>query len=1453
MIHDGRRIHLRAGLIAAPIRLRYKGSSGSNTVEQQSGPPQQVLNNYQNAYNTAQNVADNPSSGQSYSGATVAGFTPMQDAGFNAINTAANAGQPFLNAASQDVTNSQTPLLTPGLENQINANSGSTVANAANAWDSGIASSATGYAGGIQNAAGTGASGITNAANTLSPASLQQWESPYTQQVVGATEAQFNNQNAIQQTQLAGNAASAGAFGGDRQAVAQSVLAGQQQAQEAPVIAGLENQGYQTALGAAQQQAGLQTQAATAAGQLGLSGAEGAGQLGLSGAENAGQMAVSGASTAAQLGMQGVTQELGANEANAWLNSQGSFSLGNLGNEAQQQGLTAANSFLTAGGTQQQQAQNELNVPYESYLAAQAYPYQTSSFLTNAAEGLGSLSGGTGSTTSPGPSTLSQVAGLGVAGIGGYGLLNNSGLLSGVGDGLTSTGTSAADQAVGAADDAFIGGNRGGRVAGFAPGGAVGVSTVPNTGGIGGPVGIGVNMPDVSVNMIGGGRPLVDSSTGTTSTTTGGSSLSPLGSLINAGAGLAAGIFGGPAAGFAANELGSVDPRASPGYLLAGARGGAVPGYDVGGNVVAAGGISGIPDYSQNHFPASTAAPHGSNIPRPPPAAPTAGMGGLGDVSQAMQLAKGMEGLGTSLAESRGGAVDYANSPLNLGGLGEMMRGHGGVSPLRHLDTGGSAGEASTPAGLSASVGGNPGLVQLQQSYSGLPTETLQEIAARTPPGSAQSSLVQRALQMRKMNPGSDPSLAPGPSATPQGQSSGMSPTSPTQQGGFGGLAPGFAPGGDVGDGDDWDDSVASLPTPAAAAPTAGVGPLPDITVRAHQPAPTAGVGSLTPDPALARAAHMLESSGSMQPGLTGDSGAAHGPMQVHPAALADVNAKLGTSYTPQQLEAQPEIGKLVGDTYLAMQQQRFGSPALALGAYNAGPGAMQAAIDNGKGLAGLPASTQQYVTKGIQLAGFGPTDATLPDAGGSDTAEPTPGMAPMPAKGQGQVTGLETQALKPNPWEALLAAGLGIMSGTSKFPGVNIGRGATEGLQDYTQQRQQNQQDALRRAQLSQTAAQTAQTGAYQQGELSLRQQQMTQTGQQQAALLAETKREHDINAIPPDVRETQWYEQQPPEIQAQYRQLKMAQKGLTDIFGNPTAGAAIAPGTSQDLHGADYLATLNPQAATTVKALAEGRMAMPTRPTPQQQQLIQAAAQYDPTFDATDFNKRNRTAVDFSPAGQSGKAVTAINTTMGHLSELQDRMDTLGNTNIPIVNTVKNWIGTQTGDAAPGQAQTVRDAVANELRKVFATTGGGGLEELKEWEANFPTNASPAQAKEGIKEAVRLMDSRLSALGNQYSVGMGTNHSGIDLLSPEARASYQKLIGGQPAAGNVQPPTFNDQRAAPVPNAPARPATASPPPVAPPLPRGVPGGSLYSPSRGMWRDPSGNLYSANGAPASP
>src|ERR1700679_4033137 len=87
-----RREHRRAGLSFEPRNVkRFKGSSGTNTVTQQSGPPAQVLANYQSVYNQAQNVAGQPF--VPYSGSTVAGFTPMQEAGFNDINSAANAAQ----------------------------------------------------------------------------------------------------------------------------------------------------------------------------------------------------------------------------------------------------------------------------------------------------------------------------------------------------------------------------------------------------------------------------------------------------------------------------------------------------------------------------------------------------------------------------------------------------------------------------------------------------------------------------------------------------------------------------------------------------------------------------------------------------------------------------------------------------------------------------------------------------------------------------------------------------------------------------------------------------------------------------------------------------------------------------------------------------------------------------------------------------------------------------------------------------------------------------------------------------------------------------------------------------------------------------------------------------------------------------------------------------------------
>lgn len=86
-------------------------------------------------------------------------------------------------------------------------------------------------------------------AGNFDPTKVQAIESPYTDDVVNATQNWFNNQNSIQGDNLLGNAIKSGnAFGGDRAGVSEAQLGGQQQLAQAPVIAGLQQAGYTQAL-----------------------------------------------------------------------------------------------------------------------------------------------------------------------------------------------------------------------------------------------------------------------------------------------------------------------------------------------------------------------------------------------------------------------------------------------------------------------------------------------------------------------------------------------------------------------------------------------------------------------------------------------------------------------------------------------------------------------------------------------------------------------------------------------------------------------------------------------------------------------------------------------------------------------------------------------------------------------------------------------------------------------------------------------------------------------------------------------------------------------------------------------------------------------------------------------------------------------------------------------------
>ena len=381
------------------------GGSPQTTVSQ-NGPPQVFLDAYGRVVNRAEQVAATPY--EAYPGQTVAGFSPDQTAAMGVVRGAQGISAPYINQAADYIDQSTGPLLNgvPQLsQNLLQGQVASSLQNLQQATGSGIT-----------DAAGAGSRGIMDAAGSFTPQSIAPWMSPYTESVVDATRRQFGNSNEQQRQGVVGNAISRGAWGGDRSAVAEAILAGEQQMAQAPVLAGLMDRGYQSGLGAAQNAAQLRTQGATSAGNLGFQGA----------ANDAQQRQQAAAQL---LGLFTGQQGLGfnANQAQAQLAQQAGYGMAGLGREAQSSTLTGAQALAGMGALQQEQAQRQLNVPYQQFMAAQQYPFQTTGWLSNIASGLGGASGGTKTETAPGPSTLSQLGGLGAAalsavgGSGGFG------------------------------------------------------------------------------------------------------------------------------------------------------------------------------------------------------------------------------------------------------------------------------------------------------------------------------------------------------------------------------------------------------------------------------------------------------------------------------------------------------------------------------------------------------------------------------------------------------------------------------------------------------------------------------------------------------------------------------------------------------------------------------------------------------------------------------------------------------------------------------------------------------------------------------------------------------------------------------------------------------------------------------------------------------------------------
>ena len=204
---------------------------------------------------------------------------------------------------------------------------------------------------------------------SFTPTDFRQFMDPFTEDVIARTQQDIADKGAQQQLQAQASAAGQGAFGGSRQAVLQGQIAADVMDQQARTGAQLRSAGFQQAQQAAQQAAQQQLRQAQLAGQLGVSQA-GLGQLG------------------------------------------------------QQMGVQDINTLLGIGSLQQQQGQRALDVARANILAEQALPFQQVGFLSDIFRGVPALQQTFTTRTQPGPDRTSQLLGLGIAGLGAYGMAN---------------------------------------------------------------------------------------------------------------------------------------------------------------------------------------------------------------------------------------------------------------------------------------------------------------------------------------------------------------------------------------------------------------------------------------------------------------------------------------------------------------------------------------------------------------------------------------------------------------------------------------------------------------------------------------------------------------------------------------------------------------------------------------------------------------------------------------------------------------------------------------------------------------------------------------------------------------------------------------------------------------------------------------------------------------------
>ncbi len=344
----------------------------------------------------------------------IAGFSGMQNAGFDLAKSGIGAYSPYLQAGGQGVqagmdavTGASLPIM-----NEAYQQASAGIGKYDTYRDDSLQQMKDATSGGLGYLA-KGAQGLEGTGEAFDPSSTAAFMNPYESAAVQQALADIQRQGDIQALQGRANAVSSGAFGGARSGIMEAEMGRNVLDQQGRTAANMRNAGYLNAQRAAQQAfeaskarqlqgAGMLGQMGSAYGSLGQAGAKGYGDIGL----RYGALDQSGIGQLANIGTS--TAGIGSQLANIGVQQAG------IGELASRLNLSDVNTLMSLGGVQQSNQQSILDAQRANEAGNQEYPFKLYSFLSDIYKNNPGASTQFSTTSGSNASPFQQFAGFGL-------------------------------------------------------------------------------------------------------------------------------------------------------------------------------------------------------------------------------------------------------------------------------------------------------------------------------------------------------------------------------------------------------------------------------------------------------------------------------------------------------------------------------------------------------------------------------------------------------------------------------------------------------------------------------------------------------------------------------------------------------------------------------------------------------------------------------------------------------------------------------------------------------------------------------------------------------------------------------------------------------------------------------------------------------------------------------